>query len=150
MSARRRRTRKSARSFPAGGFSRPNAEGRWLSARDVNVQREVDYIVDCAARGEARFVTLGVLVFFSTGEGDAWMLDTEDALASCLMQEGERRDTPIKWETGRGVSVAGESEFFIEGGCFFTRSADGKLTAWPGYPAEDVRQAILRAGNLRA
>lgn len=90
-------------------------------------------------------MTLGVLVFFSTPEGDAWMLDAEEGLASCLMQDGERRDTPSRTETGQGVSVAWESAFAIEGGCFFTRSADGQPTAWPGYLAEAIRRAIRRA-----
>lgn len=121
----------------------------FLSARGVNVQREADYITNCAARGDAQIVTLGGLVFFSTAEGHAWMLDAEDSLASCLMEDYERRDTPIQAETEQGFSVAWEAEFTIEGDCFFTRSANGNLTAWPGYPAGDIRKAILRATNTR-
>src|SRR6266851_1273767 len=37
------------------------------------VLREVDYIVERAARCDPRFVTLGQLLFFSTDTGDAWM-----------------------------------------------------------------------------
>lgn len=140
MSAKKRRTRQSARSFTADDVSRPNTNARLLSARDLNVQREAGYIAECAARGDARIVTLGGLVFFSTAEGDAWMLDAEDSLACCLMEGDERRDTPIQAETEQGFSVAWEAEFTIEGGCFVTRSANGKLTAWPGYPAGDIRK----------
>jgi hypothetical protein len=39
------------------------------------VLREVDYIVECAAQCDARCVTLGQLLFFSTDTGDAWMLE---------------------------------------------------------------------------
>lgn len=149
MSAGKRKRRDSARSFGPGGGGGPRVEERWLSAREVNVPREVDSITDCAARGEARIVTLGVLVFFSTAERSAWMLDVEDGLACCLMEEGERQDTPVQAETGEGLTIAWESQFAIEGGCFFTRSADGKLTAWPAFPAEEIRRAILRARTLR-
>ena len=45
------------------------------------VLREVDYIVGRAAESDARVVTLGQLVFFSTQTGDAWLLDPEDHLA---------------------------------------------------------------------
>ncbi len=55
----------------------------------------------------------------------------------------------MKGEPGRGFSATWESEFLIEGGCVFTRSAGGTLTAWPGYAAEDTRKAMLRAGKLR-
>ncbi|MBI4590771.1 MAG: hypothetical protein HY725_18250 [Candidatus Rokubacteria bacterium] len=122
---------------------------RLRSARDVNMQREADYITNCAAQGDARIVTLEGLVFFSTAEGHAWMLDAEDSLASCLMQDYQRRDTPIQAETEQGFSVAWEAEFTIEGGYFFTRSPNGKLTAWPAYPAEHIRKAILRATKTR-
>lgn len=107
MSARKRKRRDSARRFGPGGVGRPKVELRWLSARQVNVQREVDHIMDCAARGEARIVTLGVLVLFSTPECYAWMLDAEDGLACCLMEDGERRDTPIRTET---ATLRGEAD----------------------------------------
>ena len=58
------------------------------------VLREVDYIVERAARCDPRFVTLGQLLFFSTDTGDAWMLDPEDHLALCLAKAGSRVAVP--------------------------------------------------------
>ena len=48
------------------------------------VLREVDYVVARAAESDARVVTLGQLVFFSTDTGDVWLLDPEDHLAPRL------------------------------------------------------------------
>jgi hypothetical protein len=46
------------------------------------VNKEAKFIIECAQRGDAKVVTLGHhLLFFSTFEGDAWLLDTEDKLA---------------------------------------------------------------------
>ena len=46
-----------------------------LSREQINIRREVDYIVRRAAERDVRIVTLGSLVFFSTESGDAWLLD---------------------------------------------------------------------------
>ena len=59
------------------------------------VLREVDYIVARAAESDARVVTLGRLVFFSTQTGDAWLLDPEDHLALRLANDGGRLPVQI-------------------------------------------------------
>ena len=46
----------------------------------MRVTQEAQYIVRRAREHDARVVTLGQLVFFSTDSGDAWLLDPEDAL----------------------------------------------------------------------
>ncbi|HEY4690968.1 MAG TPA: hypothetical protein VIK33_16770 [Anaerolineae bacterium] len=42
-----------------------------LSREQINIEREVEYIVRRAAERDARVVMLGPLVFFSTETGDA-------------------------------------------------------------------------------
>ena len=126
-----------------------NRRGRLASAQEFNVQREVDYITDCAARGDARIVTLRELVFLSTSLGDAWMLDAEDGLAYCLMHNCERRQTPVRSESEQSCAVAWDSEFALESGCFSTRSADGRVTAWPAFPADDIQAAVRRVVESR-
>lgn len=122
---------------------------RSVSIGEFNAQREVDYIMDRAARGDARVVTLRELVFFSTFDGDAWMLDAEDGLAYCLVRDGERRRTPGRAETRQRFAVAWDSEFSVEHDCFLSRSADGTVTAWPEYPAEAIQEGIRRARGSR-
>jgi hypothetical protein len=52
-----------------------------LHREQISITGEADYIIRCAANYETHIVTLGPLVFFSTGTGDAWMLDPQDGLA---------------------------------------------------------------------
>src|ERR1700736_5190448 len=78
---------------------RPKKDGH-VSYRQVNlaqpnvVLREVDYIVERAARCDPRFVTLGQLLFFSTDTGGAWMLDPEDHFAPVSGQGWQPRRCP--------------------------------------------------------
>jgi hypothetical protein len=57
----------------------------------TNLREEVEYVCRLASKCESRVIGFNQLVFFSTGTGDAWMLDWEDELAICLMKEGDRR-----------------------------------------------------------
>ena len=57
-----------------------------LRGEGISVCREAEYIVENAQRGEAKVVSLGKLLFFSTTEGDAWILDPEDNLALRLAE----------------------------------------------------------------
>ncbi len=53
-------------------------ECRW---EEGSLTQEADYIVARAMAEDARVVSLGPLIFFSTATGDAWALDAEDNLA---------------------------------------------------------------------
>ncbi len=50
----------------------------------MNIQKEAVYIIGWARQHEARTVTPGPLVFFSTETGDAWMLDQSGQATSFL------------------------------------------------------------------
>ena len=60
-----------------------------MAGHQMNIRSEATYIVERAMEGDARIVTLGPLLFFSTETGDAWMLDPADHLALCLAKAGE-------------------------------------------------------------
>ena len=51
----------------------------------MNIIKEIKYIIKRGLTNDARKVQLGDLVLFSTQTGDAWLLDTEDTLAICLL-----------------------------------------------------------------
>ncbi len=52
----------------------------------MNIKKEIKYIIKRGLINDARKVQLGELVLFSTQTGDAWLLDTEDNLAICLLK----------------------------------------------------------------
>jgi hypothetical protein len=107
------------------------------------VLREVDYIVARAAESDARVVTLGQLVFFSTGTGDAWLLDAEDHLALRLATDGGRLPVQIV-ETATRYAIQWNATYRFEDDAFVVADASG-MRAIIGYPVADVRVAERRA-----
>ena len=59
-----------------------------VKGKDFRLLDEVRYIQQRAAVHDGRLVTLGQLILFSTETGDAWLLDTEDRLATRIAQDG--------------------------------------------------------------
>ena len=107
------------------------------------VLREVDYIVARAAESDARVVTLGQLVFFSTETGDAWMLDPEDHLALRLATDGGRLPVQIV-ETATRFAIEWNASYRFEDDAFVVDDASG-MRAIIGYPVADLRVAERRA-----
>lgn len=54
------------------------------SSGKPDIHREIRYVTQLARAEDARLVTLGNLVLFSTRTRDAWLLDREDDFALCL------------------------------------------------------------------
>ena len=63
---------------------------REVRREELSIAGEADYIVARAMAEDARVLSLQPLVLFSTGTGDAWMLDAEDSLALPLAAAGTR------------------------------------------------------------
>ena len=122
-----------------------------MSAEDASVAREIEYIMSRATRDAVHVVTLGPLVFVSAAGGRAWVLDTEDSLAYCLMHDHVPRTSPLRAETARDYALAWEEEFAIDKGCFWTFRPDGTATAHHGVPADEIERAIglARARRFR-
>ena len=82
-----------------GGPGKQRMEGK-----QFRLAQEIKYIQRRAAEYDARFVTVGPLVFFSTETGDAWMLDPSDQLAARLARDGAPE--PIEFqETDTGFAI---------------------------------------------
>src|SRR6266568_6280305 len=112
---------------------RPKKDGR-VSYQHVSlaqpnvVLREVDYIVERAARCDPRFVTLGQLLFFSTDTGDAWMLDPEDHLALCLAKAGSGVAVQIV-ETVTRYAIEWTASYRFEGDAFVVTDESGQRSS---------------------
>ena len=116
----------------------------WVDpAQPKLVLREVDYIVARAAESDARIVTLGQLVFFSTETRDAWLLDPEDHLALCLARAGSRLPVQIV-ETATRFAIEWPASYRFEGDAFIVTDGSG-VRAILGYPIADLRAAERRA-----
>lgn len=112
---------------------------RRQSRKEVSIKGEIDYIVRCAARQDARVVGLSPLIFFSTETGDAWVLDPEDNLALCLARDGDPYPVQVK-ETEENYSIEWNARYHIEDKLFTVAESSGRVRTIMGYPT----QAILR------
>jgi hypothetical protein len=123
---------------------RANTSYAWVDTTEPKlVLREVDYVVARAAESDARVVTLGQLVFFSTQTGDAWLLDPEDRLALRLANRGDRLPVHIV-ETATRFAIEWNASYTFEDDAFIVTDASG-ARAILGYPIADLLAAERRA-----
>ena len=117
---------------------------RVLQREQISITGEADYIIRCAANHETHILTLGPLVFFSTGTGDAWMLDPQDGLALCLARDGDRQPFVIT-ETQAQFAVEWNSDYQIEGGLFVVSEREsGRTRTIMGYPVQEILKATRK------
>ena len=104
---------------------------QWLEAKQFRLAQEVN---------DARFVTVGSLVFFSTQTGDAWMLDPSDQLAARLARDGDPE--PIEFqETDTDFAIGWKGNYHIEGRAFvYADRQAGKIITILGYPNAKIAQ----------
>ena len=118
-----------------GGPGKQGVEGKLLLAK------EIKYIQRRAAEHDARFVTVGPLVFFSTQTGDAWMLDPSDHLAARLARDGDPEPIDFQ-ETETNFAIGWKGNYHIEGRAFvYADRESGRLTAILGYPIAKITQS---------
>ncbi len=114
-----------------------------LSRDQVSIAGEADYIIGKAQERDARVVTLGSIVLFSTNTGDAWMLDSEDGLALCLAQNGEKQNDMVL-DTNSNFQIAWSAQYEIQDNVFTVVAADGHARSIIGYPTDEIRRASGR------
>jgi hypothetical protein len=122
-----------------GGFGSSATKRQVLRQEEINVTREAVFVVQSAGRGEGRLVTLGSLLFFSTAGGDAWVLDPEDNLALQLAEQG----VPLPYrimETPDSFAVEWHADYAITGSDFVVQRRDGRVSVFPSYPVELIRE----------
>ena len=117
-----------------------------LRGEEFSVGGEARRIVESAQRGEAKVVTLGKLVFFSTAEGDAWILDPEDNLALWLVEQGEPLPYRIM-ETATSFAIEWNAQYALSDSDFAVQDQDGKVTVFPAYPVQQIRDGERRTSQ---
>ena len=80
---------------------------------EVNIGREVDYIVARAQERSGHIVQIGELVLFSSAGGDAWLFDTDDRLALCLVKSGVRQDFKV-FDSPEQFGIEWTADYHVE------------------------------------
>ena len=129
------------------GYSKSTA--RKVEGASFRVIDEVRYIQRCAARHDSRIVTVGQLLFFSTGSGDAWVLDTEDHLAVRAAIDGDPLPVHVE-ETDTTIAIRWNGNYQIDGEAFIYGDHNlGRITTILGYSTRQIaRQAITKSPKL--
>ena len=126
---------------------KPGVQVRGASVADarsveIDIHHEIHYITELAQAGEARLVTLGSFVLFSTESGNAWLLDAEDCLALSLMRGGKPQPIHIA-ETPESILIAWNAKYEISGDAFIITDRLGNVTSILGDPSLQIAQACI-------
>lgn len=125
----------------------PRWHARELATNERNFTAEAEATQGRALRGEASVVRLVDIVFFSAESGDAWILDPEDQLATCIAYQSEARPIPIE-ETVTELAIAWEGRYVIGQGAFTVLEEGTSARSIFGYPLAEI-QRLSRPPALR-
>jgi hypothetical protein len=111
-----------------------------VAGKQLRLAQEIKYIQRQAAAYDARFVTVGPLVFFSTQTGDAWMLDPSDHLAARLARDGDPEPIDFQ-ETDTNFAIGWKGNYHIDGRAFvYADRETGRIITILGYPTAKIAQ----------
>lgn len=116
---------------------------------------ECEAIVASEMRGEAKAVMtgsellVGPFVLFSTGKGDAWLLEPDERLAICLVWQGARQDFGLRDDPTQ-LEVEWDCEYELLGDFFRVESEHPVIgsRALGGYPLREVRELLDKAQSM--
>ena len=115
---------------------------RRVDGKAFRLADEVRYIQCRAAEYDSRIVTVGPLLLFSSGSGDAWLLDPSDQLATPVARDGNPLPVAIE-ESDTKFSVAWLGSYRIDGDTFiYCDRKTGKTRSTIGYPTHEVAGQI--------
>lgn len=117
-----------------------------------SIREECEHIIAAELRGDVKIVMTkaGVacppFVLFSTGVGDAWLLEPDENLAMCLVWQGVREEIGISEDPSR-IEVAWDGRYELLGDFFHLDTNNPKIRqrAVGGYPLGEVRKLLDKA-----
>jgi len=112
-----------------------------LSQEQINLNREIEYIIKRAKACDYRVVSFGQIILFSTQTSDAWILDPQDELALCLLKDGVRQHFRIL-ETPGNFSIEWQAKYEIIDQRMIFYWNDGRIKEIIGYPVNEILNSI--------
>lgn len=116
------------------------------------IRDECEAIIAAELRGDVKIVVTKhgpacpPFVLFSTGVGDAWLIEPDEQLAMCLLWHGEREVIGVSEDPSR-IEVAWDGGYELLGDFFHVETNTPKIgdRAIAGYPLDAVREALDKA-----
>jgi hypothetical protein len=110
----------------------------------VSLLGEVAKIQQDAAEFKARVYQLGVFIFFSMENGDAWVLEVTDSDAVQVATQGRPHKPPVTEDKER-IVVDWSHNFALQDKCLFmTGYSDGKEREIIAAPTQQINAALRR------
>ena len=110
----------------------------------VTLMAEIDKIQQAAVTKKEKIREVGVFIFFSNNDGDAWLLEVTDGDAVQVAGAGEVLDVPID-ENPKTIEVNWSHMFKIRDRQFFlTAYADNSETRLENVPTQQINAAMRR------
>jgi hypothetical protein len=106
------------------------------------IKRELAKLKRQAVKKKKSFKLLGAFIFFSTIEGDGWMLELTGKDALLVAEEGTEREITIE-ETDETLEINWTHSFAIDGQEFVTTSyKDNTVRRHKKCPAQIIRDTL--------
>ncbi len=122
----------------AGGVTSPVAQMR------VSLLSEIEKIQRAAVDKKERLRELGVFIFFSQDNGDAWVLEVSDSDAVQVAEGGRALDAPVD-ENPETIEINWSHTFALQDRkLMLTSYQDQKETELAGAPTQQINGAIRR------
>lgn len=110
----------------------------------VSLLGEIAKIQRDAAEFKARLYQLGVFIFFSMENGDAWVLEVTDSDAVQVASRGHAHKPPVTEDNER-IVVDWSHNFALQDKCLFmTGYSDGKEREIIAAPTRQIHAALRR------
>ncbi len=111
---------------------------------DLSLSNALQSLREAAAARRETFRELGVFILFSTGQGDAWLLEATDQDCVQAAAAGKPLEFSLD-ETGEVIAIDWSHTFAIrERRLVLTAYADKAVTTLAGAPVQRIRAAVRR------
>ncbi len=112
------------------------------SSQDGIITNEIAKLQARAAKKKKTFKLLGAFIFFSTIEGDAWLLELTEKDALIVAKKGVSTETVLE-ETEETLEINWTHSFEIKGSNFVTTSyLDKSVEAHSKCPAQTINDTL--------
>lgn len=113
-------------------------------AMKITLSGGVEAIQEMAEKREESTKEIGVFFFYSTTDGDAWLLEMTDCDCVQVAKDGERLATPID-ENPETIEINWSHTFAVQNKVLeLTAYADRSVMALPQAPSQQISAAIRR------
>lgn len=120
------------------------AQSAQLQAQKVSINDEVAKLQAAAANREETMRVIGVFIFFSTNDGDAWLLELTDLDAVLVARAGEKIAVEIN-ESPETIEVNWSHQFSVKNKTFTTTAyADKAVETHKNAPTASISATLKK------